>query len=177
MAESTGKQGKGLLPGPEIRGRVGYYGPPHLARLRLIGGLAIGESRDQMFETTAWVAVTETASLPREAEVELEVMGKRMKARLGDLRPVKTKDSKTEDGRKGAVHVNVSLAERSGASTSEINVIGSTVDEPDTEILPESSSSPAAAEPPPSSPPCRLTPRRPWPSARPPRAAGAAPRR
>lgn len=32
-------QGKGLLPGPEIRGRVGYYGPPHLARLRLIGGL------------------------------------------------------------------------------------------------------------------------------------------
>jgi DNA-binding transcriptional MerR regulator len=32
-------QGKGLLPGPEIRGRVGFYGPPHLARLRLISGL------------------------------------------------------------------------------------------------------------------------------------------
>jgi DNA-binding transcriptional MerR regulator len=32
-------QGKGLLPGPEIRGRVGYYGAPHVARLRLIGGL------------------------------------------------------------------------------------------------------------------------------------------
>lgn len=32
-------QGKGLLPGPEIRGRVGFYGPPHLARLRLIAGL------------------------------------------------------------------------------------------------------------------------------------------
>ena len=32
-------QGKGLLPGPEIRGRVGHYGPPHLARLRLIGAL------------------------------------------------------------------------------------------------------------------------------------------
>lgn len=32
-------QAKGLLPGPEIRGRVGYYGPAHLARLRLIAGL------------------------------------------------------------------------------------------------------------------------------------------
>src|SRR5205085_2825991 len=32
-------QGKGLLPGPEIRGRVGYYGAAHLARLRLIGAL------------------------------------------------------------------------------------------------------------------------------------------
>ena len=32
-------QGKGLLPGPEIRGRVGHYGTAHLARLRLIGGL------------------------------------------------------------------------------------------------------------------------------------------
>lgn len=32
-------QGKGLLSGPEIRGRVGVYGPGHLARLRLIGSL------------------------------------------------------------------------------------------------------------------------------------------
>lgn len=32
-------QGKGLLPGPEIRGRVGHYGPSHLARLRLIAAL------------------------------------------------------------------------------------------------------------------------------------------
>ena len=32
-------QGKGLLPGPEVRGRVGFYGPAHLARLRLIAGL------------------------------------------------------------------------------------------------------------------------------------------
>jgi DNA-binding transcriptional MerR regulator len=29
-------QTKGLLPPPEIRGRVGYYGPAHLARLRVI---------------------------------------------------------------------------------------------------------------------------------------------
>ncbi|MGI8808284.1 MAG: MerR family transcriptional regulator [Acidimicrobiales bacterium] len=32
-------QGKGLLPGPELRGRVGYYGSSHLARLRLIAAL------------------------------------------------------------------------------------------------------------------------------------------
>jgi DNA-binding transcriptional MerR regulator len=32
-------QTKGLLPGPELRGRVGHYGPAHLARLRLITGL------------------------------------------------------------------------------------------------------------------------------------------
>lgn len=27
---------RGLLPAPEVRDRVGYYGPPHLARLRMI---------------------------------------------------------------------------------------------------------------------------------------------
>lgn len=32
-------QSKGLLPPPERRGRVGYYGPGHLARLRLIAQL------------------------------------------------------------------------------------------------------------------------------------------
>jgi len=32
-------QSKGLLPGPELRGRVGHYGPVHVARLRLIGAL------------------------------------------------------------------------------------------------------------------------------------------
>jgi DNA-binding transcriptional MerR regulator len=32
-------QSKGLLPPPQRRGRVGYYGPGHLARLRLIAQL------------------------------------------------------------------------------------------------------------------------------------------
>ncbi len=27
---------RGLLPAPEVRERIGYYGPEHLARLRLI---------------------------------------------------------------------------------------------------------------------------------------------
>src|SRR5213592_1196085 len=29
-------QSRGLLPPPEVRGRTGYYGPRHLARIELI---------------------------------------------------------------------------------------------------------------------------------------------
>src|SRR4051794_12644381 len=29
-------QARGLLPAPEVRGRIGYYGPQHVNRLRLI---------------------------------------------------------------------------------------------------------------------------------------------
>src|SRR3954449_870191 len=29
-------QARGLLPPPEVRGRIGYYGPEHVTRLRLI---------------------------------------------------------------------------------------------------------------------------------------------
>src|ERR671932_1402061 len=29
-------QARGLLPAPEVRGRVGYYGPEHIERVRLI---------------------------------------------------------------------------------------------------------------------------------------------
>src|SRR3954471_21174102 len=29
-------QARGLLPPPEVRGRIGYYGPEHVNRLRLI---------------------------------------------------------------------------------------------------------------------------------------------
>jgi DNA mismatch repair protein MutS2 len=64
---------------------------------------------------------------------ELEVLGKRIKARVSDLRAAKTKDGKTQDSR-GSVRVNVTLAERSGGSTSEINVIGSTVDDAVTRV-------------------------------------------
>jgi DNA-binding transcriptional MerR regulator len=48
-------QGKGLLPGPEIQGRVGYYGAAHLARLRLIAGL-----RDRGFSLAAIRALVDT---------------------------------------------------------------------------------------------------------------------
>src|SRR3954462_8577307 len=29
-------QSRGLLPAPEVRGRTGYYGPEHVARIELI---------------------------------------------------------------------------------------------------------------------------------------------
>src|SRR5919107_2128918 len=29
-------QARGLLPPPEVRGRIGYYGPEHIERIRLI---------------------------------------------------------------------------------------------------------------------------------------------
>src|SRR5215204_5285353 len=29
-------QARGLLPPPEVRGRIGYYGPEHISRIRLI---------------------------------------------------------------------------------------------------------------------------------------------
>jgi DNA-binding transcriptional MerR regulator len=44
-------QTKGVLPGPDRRGRVAYYGPAHVDRLRLIGelqdrGLQLSAMRD-----------------------------------------------------------------------------------------------------------------------------------
>jgi DNA-binding transcriptional MerR regulator len=48
-------QGKGLLPGPELRGRVGHYAPAHLARLRLIAAL-----QERGFSLAAIRALVET---------------------------------------------------------------------------------------------------------------------
>jgi DNA-binding transcriptional MerR regulator len=48
-------QSKGALPGPKIRGRVAYYGPEHIDRLKLIGslqdrGLSIRAIRDLLLQ-------------------------------------------------------------------------------------------------------------------------------
>ena len=40
---------RGLLPAPEVRDRVGYYGPDHLARLRMIQELPALDSRARDF--------------------------------------------------------------------------------------------------------------------------------
>ena len=64
------------------------------------------------------------------AQAELDVMGKRIMTRVADLRPLK-KDAGAKPNR---VRVNVTLAERSGANTSEINVIGCSVDEATTRV-------------------------------------------
>jgi DNA mismatch repair protein MutS2 len=58
---------------------------------------------------------------------ELDVLGKRIRAKVADLRPVSKGGGASAS--KGTVRVNVNLAERAGGSRSELNVIGCTVDE------------------------------------------------
>ena len=61
-------------------------------------------------------------------QAQLDVMGKRIRARVADLRPIaKHTDQKPKIAPK--VRVNVSLADRPDGVKSEINVIGCTVDE------------------------------------------------
>ncbi|MEX2271679.1 MAG: Smr/MutS family protein [Vicinamibacterales bacterium] len=66
-------------------------------------------------------------------QAELDVLGKRIKARIADLRPASAPQGGASAGKpqkeSARGNVSVSLAERSGASTSELNVIGCTVDE------------------------------------------------
>ncbi|MDQ3168684.1 MAG: Smr/MutS family protein, partial [Acidobacteriota bacterium] len=63
-------------------------------------------------------------------QAELDVLGKRIMTRVSDLRPLK-KDASAKPNK---VRVNVTLAERSGGNTSEINVIGCNVDEATTRV-------------------------------------------
>jgi DNA-binding transcriptional MerR regulator len=57
-------QSRGLLPPPEIRGRTGYYGPEHLARLELIKDL-----QAEGFSLDAIRRIVENASAASAAEV------------------------------------------------------------------------------------------------------------
>lgn len=63
-------------------------------------------------------------------QAELDVLGKRIRARVADLRPA----GKTTSGAPQQVRVNVTLAERPAGLKSEINVIGCTVDEATTRV-------------------------------------------
>ena len=69
---------------------------------------------------------------------ELEVLGKRIKARVADLRLSGQRGSSAGEASgergKSQVRVNVSLAERESGIASEINVIGSTVDDAVTRV-------------------------------------------
>ncbi|HUG77080.1 MAG TPA: Smr/MutS family protein, partial [Burkholderiales bacterium] len=62
------------------------------------------------------------------SHAELDVLGKRIRARVDDLRPLKKGGAQSQEVRQ-PVRVNVSLAERAGGRPSELNVIGCTVDE------------------------------------------------
>jgi len=63
-------------------------------------------------------------------QAELDVLGKRIRARVADLRPA----GKTTGGAPQQVRVNVTLAERPAGLKAEINVIGCTVDEATTRV-------------------------------------------
>jgi DNA-binding transcriptional MerR regulator len=62
-------QSRGLLPPPEIRGRTGYYGPEHLARLEMIKdlqaeGFSLGSIR-RLLEKTAVASAPEVLDFAR----------------------------------------------------------------------------------------------------------------
>nr|MDQ3071166.1 Smr/MutS family protein [Acidobacteriota bacterium] len=61
---------------------------------------------------------------------ELDVLGKRIRASVSDLHPASgQRGAPAGQPQKGSVRVNVNLAERPGGSSSELKVIGCTVDE------------------------------------------------
>jgi DNA-binding transcriptional MerR regulator len=62
-------QSRGLLPPPEIRGRTGYYGPEHLARLEMIKdlqaeGFSLGSIR-RLLQNTAVASAPEVLDFAR----------------------------------------------------------------------------------------------------------------
>ena len=62
-------QSRGLLPPPKIRGRTGYYGPEHVARLELVRDLQSEgfnlESIRRILERTAGTSVTDVLDFTR----------------------------------------------------------------------------------------------------------------
>ena len=55
---------RGLLPPPEVRGRTGYYGPEHVARLQLVTGL-----QQQGFNLAAIRSLVSGPSAPNSGSV------------------------------------------------------------------------------------------------------------
>lgn len=84
---------RGLLPAPEVRDRVGYYGPEHLARLRLISQMQ-GEgfnlrAIERLLEQTSGrpeqlLSLREVLSTPVEAEQPRVFTAEELVQRFGD---------------------------------------------------------------------------------------------
>lgn len=90
---------RGLLPPPEVRERIGYYGPEHLARLRLIAQMqadgfnlrAIG----RLLEVTQGppkqlLDLTETVNAPFETEQPQVLTAADFRARFGEQADART---------------------------------------------------------------------------------------
>jgi DNA-binding transcriptional MerR regulator len=90
---------RGLLPAPEVRERVGYYGEEHLARLRLIAQMqgegfnlkAIGRLLEEMHSRPEHLlSLREAVSTPFESEQPKVFTAEELRERLGEDADAKT---------------------------------------------------------------------------------------
>jgi DNA-binding transcriptional MerR regulator len=82
-------QARGLLPPPEVRGRIGYYGPEHVTRLRLIQelqaeGMKLEGIRRLLKQSQGdgLLRVKQAADSPADAETPEVVSGAELSERL-----------------------------------------------------------------------------------------------
>ena len=92
-------QSEGTLPPPRRAGRVAFYGPQHLERLRLIGrlqdrGLRLDAIRDALREVErghlsleAWLGLTEQVRAPWSEDRALLLEETELRVRFGELDP------------------------------------------------------------------------------------------
>jgi len=92
-------QSRGALQGPEIRGRVAYYGPPHVERLKLIAQLsdrglridAIGDLMKRIdrgeVDLAEWLGVEEEMQAPWAADQPRTVTEAELYDLVGNRRP------------------------------------------------------------------------------------------
>jgi len=92
-------QSKGALPGPQIRGRVAYYGPAHVERLKLIGtlqdrGLRIHAIHDLLKQAdkgelalNEWLGLEQQLQEPWANDRPRVVSESELKQLLGEHRP------------------------------------------------------------------------------------------
>ena len=90
---------RGLLPAPEVRERIGYYGEEHLARLRLIAQMqgegfnlkAIGRLLEEMHSRPEHLlSLREAVSTPFESEQPKVFTAQELRERLGEEADAKT---------------------------------------------------------------------------------------
>ena len=90
---------RGLLPAPEVRDRVGYYGPEHVARLRLISQMqadgfnlrAIGRLLEETHgKPELLLLLKQAVSAPFETEQPEVFTGADLRARFGEQADLKT---------------------------------------------------------------------------------------
>lgn len=82
---------RGLLPPPEVRARTGYYGPEHVARLRLIrelqgNGYNLAGIKHLLSRTAGAEDVLASLMAPYESETPEVVDEAELQARFGPLR-------------------------------------------------------------------------------------------